>query len=134
MSDRVIPIRRRSGSVFELVGRPMDNGVTWVWTQNDLDMATEARARADLGALFVGADVPRFVLVYLGTERFVDVRGLRLLIETAGQVRCGGGDLVVVAPPWCLERMIEVLDVGDRLPIVATAQQAVQRVRRQVGG
>jgi anti-anti-sigma factor len=128
MRDRVLPVRR-NGSVFELVGRPTANGVTWVWARSDLDMLTEARARADLGALFVGDSAPRFVLVYLGTERFVDVRGLRLLIETAGQVRCEGGDLVVVAPPWCVERMIGVLNVGDQLPVVATARQAVRRAR-----
>src|SRR4051794_15094387 len=133
MREHVIPVRRRGGSVFEVVGRPTANGVTWVWAQDDLDMATEARARADLEVLFVGGAAP-FVLVYLGAERFVDVRGLRLLLETAGQVRRGGGDLMVVAPPRCLRRMIGVLDVGDRLPVVTTTRQAVWRARRQAEG
>jgi anti-anti-sigma factor len=134
MPERIISIRRRGGPVFEVIGRPTANGVTWVWAQNDLDMATEVRARADLGALLVGDTAPRFVLVYLGAERFVDVRGLRLLLETAGQVRHRGGHLTVVAPPVCLQRMIQVLDVGDQLPVVTTAWHAVWRARRQAGG
>jgi anti-anti-sigma factor len=134
MLGGVVPLRRRDRSVFEVVGRPTANGVTWVWARTDLDMATEARGRADLEHLFVGADPPRFVLVYLGAERFVDVRGLRLLLTTAAQVRRGGGVLTVVAPPFCLRRMVEVLDLGDRLPLVTSAQHAVRRARRQAGG
>jgi len=40
----------------------------------------------------------------------------------------------VVAPPHCLQGMLDLLDVGAQLPVVMTAQHAVSRARRQAGG
>lgn len=133
MLEGVIPVRHGDGPVFEVVGRPTASGVTWVWARASLDRASEARARADLGGLLGGVGVPLVVLVYLGAERFVDVRGLRLLLELAGEVRDAGGSLAVVAPPRSLRTMLRVLDLGDQLPLVATTQEAVRRARRLTG-
>lgn len=133
MLGDVIPVRHGDGPVFEVVGRPTAGGVTWVWARANLDRASEARAWADLGGLLDGVSVPLVVLVYLGAERFVDVRGLRLLLALAGKVRDAGGSLTVVVPPRCLRMMLHVLDLGDQLPVVTTTQEAVRRARRLTG-
>ncbi len=116
--------------VFHIVGRPTRTGPTWVWTRDDLDLATTAAARAELAGLFVGDTPPRYVLLYVGVERFVDVRGLRLLVQAARWARDGGGDLAVVAPPRCLRRMVASLDVRDDLFLATDARQALRWVRR----
>jgi anti-anti-sigma factor len=116
--------------VFHVVGRPTRTGPTWVWTRDDLDLATVSAARAELAALFAGDTTPRYVLLYLGVERFVDVRGLRLLVEAARWARHGGGDLAVVAPPRCLRRMVARLDLRDDLFLATDARHALRWVRR----
>jgi len=124
MRERVSSIHAGRESVFEVVGRPTVEGVTWVRANPDLDIATATRARADLAGLFVDDRASGFVLVYRASERFVGVRGLRLLLEGAEQVRCRGGDLVVVSPPRCLQRM---------LPLVAKLAGLLYRERRRRG-
>jgi hypothetical protein len=73
------------------------------------------------------------VLVYLGAERFIDVRGMRLLLDVAGQVRYRGGSLVVVAPPRSLQKMLHVLDLGGELSVAPTPRHAVRRTRPRSG-
>jgi anti-anti-sigma factor len=118
--------------VFRIVGRPTPTGPTWVWAQDDLDLATVSAARTQLAGLFAGDAAPRCVLVYLGADCFVDLRGLRLLVDTATQTRCRGGHLAVVAPPYCVQWMADRFDLGDELPLVPTAQHAAwwARARR----
>ena len=77
---------------------------------------------------------PGNVLVHLGHECFVDLRGLRLLVETAERARSCGGALAVVAPPRCLERLVQVSQLGAQLPLVATARQALWWVRTRGKG
>ena len=43
---------------------------------------------------------------------------MRLLVETARQVRRCGGDLSVVAAPQCLKSMVARLDIGEELLLV----------------
>jgi anti-anti-sigma factor len=64
------------------------------------------------------------VLLHLGSERFVDLRGLRLLVDSARRVRSRGADLVVVAPPHSLRRLVQLSRVDAELPLVSTARQA----------
>lgn len=118
--------------VFHLVGRPTCTGPTWVWIQDDLDLATEPAAQAELAALLAllaHDTAPRTVLVHLGEERFVDVRGLRLLVDAARRARSRGGDLAVVAPPHCLRRLVTLLGLGDELFLAPGAPQALRWAR-----
>jgi anti-anti-sigma factor len=117
-----------AGPVFEFVGRSSPEGLTWAWARQDLDLATVPAAQAELTDLLSHAANPGGVLVCLGTGRFVDIRGLRLLLDVAGLVRSRGGRLVVVAPPICLRRMVAILGLEARLPLATTAQQAVSRM------
>jgi len=120
--------------VFHVVGRSTRKGVTWLWARTDLDLATACAARVELDALLSAPEPPRFVLVYLGVECFVDVRGLRLLADATRRARSRGGDLVVVAPPHCLRRMTSRLGFTDHLSLASGAREAVQwtRVGRRV--
>lgn len=115
--------------VFHLVGRPTRTGPTWVSIQDDLDLATEPAARAELAALLAHDTAPRSVLVHLGEERFVDVRGLRLLLDAARRARSCGGDLAVVAPPHCLRWMVTRLDLVDELFLADDPRQALRWAR-----
>jgi anti-anti-sigma factor len=124
--SRLLPRRRptRNHLVFEQVGRPAAGGLTWLWSQSDLDLATVPSARRELSALLPPGYNPGTVLVYLGPERFVDLRGLRLLVDTARRVRSRGGALAVVAPPPSLRRLVQLSRSDTELPLIATARQA----------
>lgn len=120
--------------MFDLVGRPTPRGVTWAWLQDDLDSSSVGRARRQLGALLAPGVCPHRVLVYLGVECFVDLRGLRLLLEVAAHVRTCGGALAVVAPPRCLVRMITLFALEEELPMVESVRRAVWWARTNGGG
>jgi anti-anti-sigma factor len=118
-----------SDPVFEIVGRSTPGGVKWAWARQDLDMMTAPRARAELAAVSSETGRPDWVLVYLGAEIFVDLRGLEVLLDVAAQVRAGGGELVVVSPPHCLCVMITMLGLKAALPLAATAPHAAREMR-----
>jgi anti-anti-sigma factor len=131
------PSNRSSGTagpVFELIGQSAPGGVTWLWARKDLDMATTAAARRELSALLDPAHDAGVVLVYLGQEHFIDLRGLRLLLLTAALIRSRGGALAVVAPPHCLQRMVRLGRLDTELPLVTTARHAVWWARRHKEG
>ncbi|HEX8520016.1 MAG TPA: STAS domain-containing protein [Pseudonocardia sp.] len=116
--------------VFDLVGRPTSRGVTWAWVQDDLHAGSVGRARRDLRGLFAAGTAPHRVLVYLGPERFVDLGGLRLLLEIGGEVRRRGGALAVVAPPHGLTRMAACLALQEEeLPMLDSVQEAARWAR-----
>ena len=121
-------------AVFEHVGRPASGGVTWLWARADLDSATVAAARRELSLLIGPGHNPGNVLVYLGPECFVDLRGLRLLVDTARRVRLRGGALAVVSPPRCLRRMVQLDGIDAELPLVSTARQATWWARTRGTG
>ena len=123
------PHRVPTDALFEQVGRPTPGGVTWLWAQGDLDLASVASARRELSALVAPGRRPGIVLVYLGADLFVDLRGLRLLVDTAGRARSRRGALVVVAPPQSLVRLARLSHLDEALPLVGTAREAVRWAR-----
>jgi hypothetical protein len=118
------PRGQPTSSVFRIVGRPTSHGLTWAWAQDDLDIATVPAARAELAELVAMDPAPRCLLVYLGAECFVDIRGLRMLVEVARQLCERDGKLAVVAPPHCVRVMASRLHLADELPLVASARHA----------
>ena len=113
-----------AGPVFDLVGRSNSHGLMWAWLRSDLDLASAQGARAELTGLLDGGEPPDFVLVYVGADRFVDLRGLRVLVEVAVSMRDSGGELVLVAPPHSLRTIVQLTGVGAMLPMVATPWHA----------
>ena len=100
-----------------------------MWARADLDMATVATARRELSSLLTTSGGVGALLVYLGSECFVDLRGLRLLVEVAAQLRSRGGALAVVAPPHSLRQMVRLAELGAELPLLRTARHAVSWAR-----
>ena len=117
-----------------MIGFPDAGAVTWAWAQVDLDMASESAARTELGDLLDREGPAGVLLVYLGEEYFVDVRGLRLLLDVSTRLRKRGGQLLVVAPPVCRRRMIRLLDLAREIQSAPTAQRAASWARAQLGG
>jgi anti-anti-sigma factor len=126
--------RRSRRALFDQVGRPAAGGATWLWARADLDIATVARARRELSTLVAPGRNPGNVLVYLGPDRFVDLRGLRLLVDTARRVRARGGDLAVVAPPRCLRRLVQLVRLDAELRLVVNTRQAAWWARTRGTG
>jgi|SRR5690242_2862385 len=122
------------GAVFEQVGRTAPGTVTWLWVRADLESATVAAARRELWLLVGPGRNPGNVLVYLGPERFVDLRGLRLLVDTARRARSRGGALAVVSPPRCLQRMVRLDGIDAELPLLSSARQAAWWARTRGTG
>jgi anti-anti-sigma factor len=105
-----------------------------VWARTDLDMATVATARRELSALLTTTGGVGAPLVHLGAECFVDLHGLRLLVEVATQLRSRGGALAVVAPPYCLRQMVRLGELGAQLPLLHTARHAATWARTHGSG
>jgi anti-anti-sigma factor len=97
-------------------------------------MATVATARRELSPLLKRTSGVDTLLVYLGSECFVDLRGLRLLVEAAAQLRSRGGALAVVAPPHCLRQMVRLSGLGAELPLLRTTRHAVSWARTHGSG
>ena len=84
-------------------------------------MAAAPAARRELTALLATADGPDRVLVHLGVTCFVDLHGLRVLVDVGAQLRVRDGELVVVEPPRCLRIMVELTGLGTGISLVPTA-------------
>lgn len=75
-----------------------------------------------------------WLLLFLGQHVHVDTRGLALLRDTAAQARADGHRLAVVAPPMSLRHMVNVLDLGDEIPLAETPWDAVALIQAAVDG
>ena len=84
-------------------------------------MAAAPAAWQELTTLVAPTDGPDRLLVHLGVKCFVDLHGLRVLVDIGAQLQVRGGELVVVGPPRCLRLMVEVTGLGAGIPFVSTA-------------
>ena len=101
-------------------------GMVWVHVREDLDLATVDGARAGLAAVLDGTPAPGCVAVHVGVDRFVDLRGMRMLLQAVERARRRGGELVVVAPSTSVRLLAELLRCQDALPMAPTAEDAVR--------
>jgi ABC-type transporter Mla MlaB component len=95
----------------------------WLRAVAGLEFGTEAAARADLARAVATSTTP-WVIVELGRRRYVDVRGLAVLLETAELLDREGRRLAVVAPPASLRLMSPVLDPKGRVRLIDSAADA----------
>jgi anti-anti-sigma regulatory factor len=84
----------------------------------DLDVSTEAEARAELALACEAPGAYRWVVVDGVPEWFVDVRGLAVLLDSAELALKRGRELVVVAPPASLRQSVSALEVSGKLRLV----------------
>ena len=85
----------------------------------ELDVAAEARLRARLRDLLEPARaVPvQHVVVDATALAFVDLAGLRVLLEAETQLRARGGSLVLQGPTRRVRRLLGIVDPRGRLPV-----------------
>lgn len=84
----------------------------------DLDLSTEADARAELAEACTAPGSYRWVVVDGVPEWFVDVRGLAVLIDSAALASARGREFVVVRAPTSLRSSVAALKVERRLRLV----------------
>jgi anti-anti-sigma factor len=112
-------------STFELVEVPDAEGVTWVRAVADLDLLSASDGYAQLLTIWRNGPLDRRLVVELDTGRFVDVRGLRMLLEISRVVRDQGGAMVLLSSSRTVARVLAILDPDGELSFsrsVADAQ------------
>ena len=112
--------------VFELAEFPDAAGLSWVRAVADLDLLSASDGYAQLLTIWRGGPLDRRLVVELDTGCFVDVRGLRMLLEISRVVRSQGGAMVLLASSRTVGRVLAILDPDGELAFsrpVADAQQ-----------
>ena len=80
----------------------------------ELDLVTVDQARA---AISDAQDEMAEVICDLGDVFFIDIAGLRILLDAADRARRTGGRLTIASCPAIVPRMLEALGVRDALEI-----------------
>jgi anti-anti-sigma factor len=122
--SRVTVVAAHAGDVLERPACALTSQVLLVRAAADLDAASEAAARRELAAVCTEDGAATWVLLYLGERLFVGVRGLGVLLDAADLARRRGRQLLIVGPPPCLKRMVDVLGLHQRLWCMESAWEA----------
>jgi anti-anti-sigma factor len=97
-------------------GPPADGARTVVVAVcGELDIATTEQLRTCLGELLRGGHCR--LRLELAELTFCDVGGLSVLLQTSGDLRAAGGQLVLVDPPRSLERIVAALHLEQALSV-----------------
>lgn len=115
-------------AVFVPVEDRCSAGVIWARVEVDLDLAAVPAGRRELTALCAGRVC--WLLVEIAPDRFVDLRGVRLLLDAARPLRARGGDLLLVSGSPQLRRVWQLLDLDGDLPLLGSAREAQEEVDR----
>ena len=81
----------------------------------DLEWFNADRAAAELRAVCAERTPVDRVVVCLGQDRFVDLRGLRMLVDATEHARESGRTLVVLNAPSSLRRAVGVLGLESQI-------------------
>ena len=119
---------RLDRSVFELVEVPDAEDVTWVRAVADLDRLSASDGYAQLLTIWRNGPLHRRLVVELDSGCFIDVRGLRMLLEISRVVRDQGGTLVLVSSSRTVARVLAILDPDGELSLSRSGH------RRAAGG
>jgi anti-anti-sigma regulatory factor len=90
-------------------------GALFTAAKDDLEWFNADAAAAELHAVCADDTAADQVVVSLGEERYVDLRGLRVLVAATDHARDTGRALVVLRAPTSLRRMVEVLGLESRI-------------------
>jgi len=99
-------------------------GIALLRVVADLDIATIPATERQLAAV-LDVTPHRAVIVDFDIDAFVSARGLRLLLDLNRRLRSPDGRLLICGPPPGLLRMIEVLNLGHEIELLATVHEAI---------
>jgi anti-anti-sigma factor len=95
------------------------DGMTWLALEGELDLA----GADEVGSRLTHAcEEVRHAVIDTRGLRFVDLAGLRLLVELSERMHRRGAELSVIAGPR-VRRLADLTDLGDRLDLDATPEQ-----------
>lgn len=106
--------RARFGSGAGATGSASGSRVTFA---GELDLAGRKEARRALDLAQRGS--PSRLALDIRELTFMDVSGLKLLLEAAKRTRTQGGRLVVIAPEDPLRKLLRIAGVEERLGVVS---------------
>ena len=121
----------RSAEAFACFRLPAAAGQATVMLVGHLDLVTADRARA---AIRLAQDESTTVICDLGDVWFVDVSGLRVLLDATAHARLTGDRLEIANCPPIVPRMLELLRLEHALELRPPAPRAngSARFRRRV--
>jgi anti-anti-sigma factor len=112
----------RALSCFQL---PAAAGTAHLMFVGELDLVTADRARESIRH---AQDESRVLVCDLGDVWFVDVAGLRVLLDAAARARLGGTRMIVAHCPPIVPRMLGLLGLEGALELrAASARPAGER-------
>jgi anti-anti-sigma factor len=118
--------------VFELVDVPTADGAVQVRALDDLDRLSASQAYAQLTSICTNGSVVSGLVVEIEPDCFVDIQGLRVLLEVSRLLRSRRAAMVVVSSSRTLQRVLKILGQEGELPFASTVADARQEVFRRV--
>ena len=98
-----------------------------VHVQGDIDLFTAAEFRECVHTTAENTAHNGYVVVDLSELEYIDGSGLRVLEESRQMCRQRNRELVLVAPPPHIERILEIVKLGDRLPVLNSVEELFLR-------
>ena len=92
-----------------------------------LDLATSRGLQTRLADL--AGEVGQNAILDLSGVSFIDSVGLGVVLKAASRFHRQGKRLLIVAPPGPVHRILEFAGVSDRLPVVASVDEARAQMR-----
>ncbi len=86
--------------------------------RGEVDLATSVPLADTLASHLLAAEPGTCVVVDLAAVTFIDVRGLRVLLEATATARSRGVVLAIIECPPCLSRLMKLTDAADLLNTV----------------
>ena len=98
--------------------RALPNGGELITVAGELDLATAPEVDRVLQAALVEAS---FVVVELGEVVFMDSAGVHVLLDAERRARWLGCDFSIVPGSASIQRLFDLTDTAERLPLVRAA-------------
>lgn len=84
----------------------LPNGTLYLCAHGELDLATASVLRETLAAC--ADEAPRHLIVDLADVPFIDMSGLRVLVEARQRQLGSGGELLIGRPSRQVQRVLEI--------------------------